>query len=63
MSSGQEPVCTRHAQDTPTVLRTLHSDDSRPEQVIGLYECPDCGHEQRVPIDLLVLAEAGQPVP
>ena len=30
-------------------LRSLHTDSSRPEQLMGLYECPDCGHEQRVP--------------
>ncbi len=31
-------------------LRTLHSDSSRPDTVVGLYECPECGHERRQPI-------------
>lgn len=30
-------------------LRSLHTESSRPSQLLGLYECPDCGHEQRVP--------------
>jgi hypothetical protein len=34
----------------PMQLRTLHSDSSRPDTVIGLYECPECGHERRLPI-------------
>jgi hypothetical protein len=33
-------------------LRTMHSDDSRPDTVLGLFECPECGHEQRVPLRL-----------
>ncbi len=32
-------------------LRTLHSDSSRPDTVVGLYECPECGHERRLPIE------------
>jgi hypothetical protein len=31
-------------------LRTLHSDSSRPDVVVGLYECPECGHERRAQI-------------
>lgn len=29
-------------------LRSLHTDSTRPG-LLGLYECPDCGYEQRVP--------------
>jgi len=28
-------------------LRTMHSDSTRPDTVVGLYECPECGHERR----------------
>ncbi|WP_338199084.1 hypothetical protein [Candidatus Nephthysia bennettiae] len=33
-------------------LRTIHSDHSRPDRLLGLYECPECGYERRLPIDL-----------
>ena len=32
-------------------LLSLHSDAARPDTVVGLYECPECGHERRVPIE------------
>jgi len=32
-------------------LRSMHSDSSRPDTVVGLYECPECGHERRQPIE------------
>jgi hypothetical protein len=38
-------------------LRTLHSDSSRPDVVVGLYECPECGHESRAPITTEATAE------
>ena len=31
-------------------LRTLHSDQSAPEVVLGSYTCPECGSERRVPL-------------
>jgi hypothetical protein len=31
-------------------LRTLHSDQGSPGQVLAVYACPDCGYERRVPI-------------
>jgi hypothetical protein len=31
-------------------LRTLHSDQSAPEQVLGVYACPQCGAERRLPL-------------
>ena len=33
------------------MLRTLHSDQSLPDQVLGVYACPECDHERRIPID------------
>lgn len=49
MSPSAEPVCPRHDEEVAMRLRSLHSERSRPGQLMGLYECPDCGHEQRVP--------------
>jgi len=34
----------------PMQLRTMHSDSNRPDIVVGLFECPECGHERRTPI-------------
>jgi hypothetical protein len=31
-------------------LRTLHSDQSAPEQVLAEYACPECGSERRLPM-------------
>jgi len=31
-------------------LRTMHSEQTQPGQLLGLFECPECGHERRVPI-------------
>ena len=50
MSHDEAPVCARHNDDVRMRLRTLHSDSTRPEELIGLFECPECGHERRVPI-------------
>jgi hypothetical protein len=50
MSHDEAPVCARHNDDVTMRLRTLHSDSSKPEELIGLFECPECGHERRVPI-------------
>ncbi len=44
------PACERHDERVPMQLRTMHSDSSRPDVVVGLFECPDCGHERREPI-------------
>jgi hypothetical protein len=32
-------------------LRTLHTDSSKPGQLVGIYVCPDCGDERRYPLD------------
>lgn len=32
-------------------LRTLHTDSGRPGQLLGLFECPDCGSERRLPFE------------
>ena len=45
------PTCGRHEGDVSMRLRTLHTDSARPGQLLGLYECPDCGDERRWPMD------------
>jgi hypothetical protein len=44
------PACDRHESRVPMRLRTMHSDSSQPDVVVGLFECPECGHERRQPI-------------
>ena len=51
MTADSAPVCGRHDDGREMRLRTLHSDASRPGVLVGLYECPDCGHEQRVLVE------------
>ncbi|GAC1653063.1 MAG: hypothetical protein NVS9B1_01600 [Candidatus Dormibacteraceae bacterium] len=51
MTSPGAPLCVRHDDEVSMSLRTLHTDSARPGQLLGLYECPDCGEERRVPID------------
>ena len=50
MTYEEAPACDRHEARVPMQLRTMHSDSSRPEVVVGLFECPECGHERRLPI-------------
>jgi hypothetical protein len=50
MTYAEAPACERHDANVPMQLRTMHSDSSRPDVVVGLYECPECGHERRSPI-------------
>jgi hypothetical protein len=51
MLHDDAPSCERHDSAVPMRLRTMHSDSSRPDTVVGLYECPECGHERHLPID------------
>ena len=51
MTYEDAPSCERHEDRVQMRLRTMHSDSSRPDTVIGLYECPECGHERRLPIE------------
>ena len=50
MSYEDAPACDRHDSGVSMELRTMHSDASRPEVVVGLFECPECGHERWLPI-------------
>jgi len=50
MTDSEAPACDRHETSVPMRLSTMHSDSARPEVVVGLFECPECGHERRHPI-------------
>ena len=51
MGAENGPVCTAHTPEVTMMLRTLHSDQSTPDQVLGVYSCPECDNERRIPID------------
>jgi hypothetical protein len=50
MTHEDAPACERHESHVPMKLRTMHSDSSRPDTIVGLFECPECGAERRLPI-------------
>ncbi len=50
MTYQDAPFCERHAAREAMQLRTMHSDASNPDVVVGLFECPECGHERWLPI-------------
>ena len=50
MTLDSGPACDRHDGSVSMELRTMHSDASNPDVLVGLFECPECGHERWVPI-------------
>jgi hypothetical protein len=50
MIHDEAPACERHDGIVSMELRTMHSDVSRPDVLVGLFECPECGHERWLPI-------------
>jgi hypothetical protein len=50
MTYDDAPACERHEAKVPMKLRTMHSDANEPGVLVGLFECPECGHERRLPI-------------
>jgi hypothetical protein len=46
------PTCARHEHEIRMDLRTIHTDASRPDEVIGHFECPECGFERRMPMEM-----------
>jgi hypothetical protein len=46
-----EPLCPRHDAGVPMRLRSLHTESTRPGQLLGLFVCPDCGAEARHPVE------------
>jgi hypothetical protein len=51
--STQDTVCTRHEPAATMELRSMHSDSTRPDVLVGLFVCPACGHETRRPLELV----------
>jgi hypothetical protein len=51
MIQEDAPVCALHEGEVRMSLRTLHSDMTSPGQLVALYECPECGHERRLPME------------
>ena len=50
MTSEQTPACDRHDATVSMQLRTMHSDVTKPDVLLGLFECPECGHERWLPM-------------
>jgi hypothetical protein len=50
MTYDDAPACERHEAKVAMKLRTMHSDSNEPGVLVGLFECPECGHERRLPI-------------
>ncbi len=50
MTYEETPACDRHDSAVPMRLLTMHSDYLQPDVLVGLFECPECGHERRFPI-------------
>jgi hypothetical protein len=51
MPMNAEPLCPRHETGVPMRLRSLHTESTRPGQLLGLFVCPDCGEERRHPLE------------
>ena len=52
MTIDQAPTCARHDVEVKMDLLTIHTDAKRPDEVIGHFECPQCGFERRVPLQV-----------
>ena len=50
MTSEENPACDRHNAAVSMQLRTMHSDVTKPDVLLGLFECPECGHERWLPM-------------
>ncbi len=51
MTWDQAPACERHeGGGVQMELQSIHSDATQPDLVVGLFECPECGHERRLPL-------------
>jgi hypothetical protein len=42
------------------LLITLHSERSSPSDLVARYECPECGAERRLPVELSVAATSSE---
>ena len=50
MAFEETPACDRHNATVSMQLRTMHSDVTKPDVLLGLFECPECGHERWLPM-------------
>jgi len=42
------------------LLSTFHSERSSPSDLVALYECPACGAERRLPVELPPVAQSSE---
>jgi hypothetical protein len=42
------------------LLVTLHSERSSPTDLVARYECPECGAERRLPVELTSAAQPAE---
>jgi hypothetical protein len=42
------------------LLNTFHSNRSSPRDLVALYECPECGAERRLPVELPPVAQSSE---
>ncbi len=52
MGTEDSPLCPRHPDEVRMQLRTLHSDQSAPTELPGVYACPECDYERRLPFEV-----------
>ena len=52
MGSEDSPLCPRHPDEVRMQLQTLHSDQLAPTELLGVYACPECDYERRLPFEL-----------
>ena len=60
MATESAPSCLRHSDEVPMMLSTFHSERSSPSDLVALYECPACGAERRLPVELPPVAQSSE---
>jgi hypothetical protein len=50
MPYEEGPTCARHESSVPMSLATIHTEATHPDEVVGLFECPQCGYQRRLPL-------------
>jgi hypothetical protein len=60
MATESAPVCHRHTTEVRMLLVTLHSERSSPSDLVARYECPECGAERRLPVELGSVAQSSE---
>ena len=52
MTVEEAPTCARHEAEVAMELHSIHTDASRPDELLGLFECPECGFQRRLPMQV-----------